>query len=74
MAAALCGKLSFEAELIEGSAGGGCLYDNVAALAAVTAVRSSFGDILFAPETDAPAPPVAGLDGDGRFIDEFHSA
>src|SRR5690606_14942015 len=45
---------------------------DVAALAAVAAVRAAEGDELLAPETDAAVPAVAGDDGDFGFVDEFH--
>ena len=45
---------------------------DVAAVAAVAAVRSAVRLILLAQEADTAAPAVAGVDMHFRFVDEFH--
>ncbi len=48
------------------------LDHDVTALAAVSAVGSSLGNVFFPPEADAAASPVPGFYIDFRFVDEFH--
>jgi len=67
-------EVFFIAELLEGASGNGGDEGDVAALTTITTVRSAPGDKLLTSETDAAAPAVAGLDGNHRFIYEFHSA
>src|SRR5262245_10697034 len=50
------------------------LYDDVAALTSVAAVRSTELDKLLAPERHAAVPAVARADVDLGFIEEFHEA
>jgi len=64
----------FETKMVEGSPTGCYVEDNVAALAAVTAVRAAAGNEALASEADATTSPVAGLNGDSDFIDELHAA
>jgi hypothetical protein len=64
----------FETEMVEGSLAGCYMEDDVAALAAVAAVRTATGNEAFASEADATAPPVAGLNDDRDFINELHAA
>ena len=45
-----------------------------AAVAAVAAVGAALGDVLLAPERDAPVPAVAGFDVDVGFVDEHGEA
>ena len=45
-------------------------HDDAAAVAAIAAVGSALGDVLFAAEGDAPVPAVAGLHANCCFIDE----
>src|SRR6516162_320937 len=50
------------------------LYDHVAALAAVAAVRAAELDEFLAPERHAAVPAVAGADIHLGFVEEFHDA
>jgi hypothetical protein len=61
-------------EMIKCALAGGYMEDDVAALAAVTAVRTAAGNESLASKADAAAPPVAGLNRNGDFVDEFHAA
>ena len=65
---------SLETKLIKRPFAVGSLKDNRTAIAAVTAVRASPGNEPFPSETDTAATAVSRLNGDGHFIDEFHSA
>src|SRR6056297_3970930 len=47
---------------------------DAAAVAAVAAVGTAFGDVFFAAETGAAVPAAAGTDFNFRFVDEFHGA
>jgi hypothetical protein len=64
----------FELEMVEGAFAGCGLDDGIAALAAVTAVRSAPGDVAFASKTDATASPVTGLYEDIGFVNKLHAA
>ena len=48
--------------------------DDVAAVTAVTAVRSAAGNEAFASKTNATASPVAGLDCDRGFVYKLHAS
>ena len=48
--------------------------DDDAAVAAVAAVGAALGDVLLAPERDAPVAAVAGFHVDVGFVDEHGSA
>ena len=45
---------------------------NAAAIAAITAVRATEGDELFAAKAHAAIAAIAGFDADSDFINEFH--
>jgi len=47
------------------------LDDDIPALASATAVRSSFGDVRFPPETEAAAAALSGLHDNFGLIYEF---
>ena len=64
----------FESEMVKSALAGCYEEDDVAAFATVTAVRTATGNKALASEADATAPPVAGLDGNGGFINELHAA
>jgi hypothetical protein len=51
-----------------------CLQDHISAPSSITAVWPAARNELFASEADASPPAVAGLCGDDRLINEFHSA
>jgi hypothetical protein len=67
-------KMAFELKWIQGSQLRRASDDHIAAPAAVAAVRSAAGDVFFAPKADTSAPAIAGLDGNNRIINKFHSA
>ena len=46
---------------------------DAAAMAAVSAIRSTLGNVFFPTEADAAVAAVAGIDLDGGLIDEFHA-
>ncbi len=46
---------------------------DIPSLAAVTAVGTALGDILFSSEADTASPAVTGLDINFCFIDKFHT-
>lgn len=49
-----------------------CPHNDVAAVAAVPAVGSAFGDILLAAKTDRAVTTVAGFHQNFCFVDELH--
>ena len=53
---------------------GHCFEDDVAALAAVTAVRAAIFDELFTSETDRPGATGAGANEDLCLIEEMHAS
>ena len=46
--------------------------DDVSAVAAITAVRSSPGPELLAQKADTAAPAITGFDRHGHFVNEVH--
>ena len=66
--------LFFELKMIEGAFVGCGPEDYIAAFAATATVRPTTRDGAFAPKTDATSAPLAGLNDDSDFINEFHAA
>jgi len=66
-------ELAFELKLLQGAFAVGCHKDDIAALAAVTTIRSAPGYEFFTAEAQTSASAVPGLNGNGCFINEFHS-
>jgi hypothetical protein len=69
-----CPVYFFKLKMVKGALTVGGFDQDIAAPAAITAVRPASGDETFASETDTSASPVTGLDDDCGFIDEFHAA
>jgi hypothetical protein len=67
-------EMAFIAKRQEGPASGSAFQYDIAALTPVPPVGPPPGDKFFAAKTDATATAIAGLDGNGCFIDKFHSA
>ena len=70
VAAVFSHKLVLEPEILERRQFLGGVEDHVAALAAVTAVRTAIGDVLFRMERHHTVTTVAGLDMYFRMIDK----
>ena len=67
-------ELALKLELLKGAfAQGGDEY-NIPPFAPVTAVRAAARYEFFSALVSAEAAPVTGLDGNGGFVNEFHSA
>jgi hypothetical protein len=66
-------ELMFEMKMMEGTLSQRGDEQDVAAFSSITAVWTALGDKLFTSETDATVSPVSGLNGDRRFVYEFHS-
>ena len=45
---------------------------DIAAIAAIAAVRPAFGDEFFPPETEATIAALARLNPDGRLVNKLH--
>jgi hypothetical protein len=59
-------------EIDQGVETGICYQVDTPAIAAVTAVRATFGDIFFPAKTNTAAATVARIYANCGFVDEFH--
>jgi hypothetical protein len=68
-----CLKAFFKPKLGKRSTAGSGENDDIPALSTVAAVGAASGNVFFPSKADTALAPVAGLDRNLRFVNEFHS-